>query len=237
MIAELRRFARSLEKHFGTTITDDALRASIRLYNQRRRALAQFYAQRESFTAVEWFNVMNSTLLLPPDNPNLVAVLKQRENQPNVPSNGEKDRVRLALMGSTIDEPALLQILDEVDALVVADDFCNGARYFDTLVTEEGDPFEALADRELTRLACPCKHTSLNYREEHLLKMVQEHRVQGVIFYLKKFCDPHAWDYVPLAAALDRIGIPHLQLEVEQVPAVGQTRVRVEAFLEMIAGI
>ncbi len=237
MIAELRRFAGSLEKQFGASITDDALRASIRLYNQRRRELAQFYALRESFTAVEWFNVMNSTLLLPPDESPVLSFPKGRENQPGAPSPGETDRVRLALVGSTIDEPALLQILDELETLVVADDFCNGARYFDTLVAEEGDPFEALADRELTRMACPCKHTTLNDREKRLLTMVHDYRLQGVIFYLKKFCDPHAWDYVPLAAALDRIGIPHLQLEVEQVPAVGQTRVRVEAFLEMIAGI
>lgn len=229
-VAELRRLAGSLEKHFGDPITDDALRASIRLYNERRRALAHFNAQRESFTVVEWFNVMNAALLMAPEE--FSAPAPSRAVPADSPS-----KVRLALVGSTIDEPALPQILDGAGAQVVADDFCNGARYFDTLVAEGGDPFEALAERELTRLPCPCKHRDLNQRENHLLKMVQEHRVQGVIFYLKKFCDPHAWDYVPLAAALDRVGIPHLQLEAEQVSAMGQTRVRVEAFLEMILGI
>ena len=63
---------------------------------------------------------------------------------------------------------------------------------------------------------------------------MKDNRADGVIFYHKKFCDPHAWDYPPLAAALERENIPHLLLEVEQVAPVGQTRVRVEAFLEML---
>ncbi len=62
LAAELRRFARALEQHFGIAISDEALRASIRVYNTRRRALADFYAQRASFTAVEWFNTMRGVL-------------------------------------------------------------------------------------------------------------------------------------------------------------------------------
>ncbi len=140
------------------------------------------------------------------------------------------------MTGSTLDEPTLPQILDDLNARVVADDLCNGARYFDTLVREEGDPFDALAARYLARVPCPCKHRALDARPDHLLKLVKEHQADGVIFYLKKFCDPHAWDYVPLAAALDRARVPHLLLETEQSAPLGQTRVRVEAFLEMLAG-
>lgn len=231
LIAELRRFTAALERHFGIRITDDALRASIRVYNARRRALAAFYAQREAFTAVEWFKVMSMVLVMPPEEFGI-----QNSKFENLKSEirNLKSEIRLALVGSTIDEPTLPQILDDLGARVVADDFCNGARYFDTLVAEDGDPVEALAERELTRVPCPCKHRALNAREEHLLKLVKEHRADGVIFYLKKFCDPHAWDYPPLAAALDRAQIPHLLLETEQVTPLGQTRTRVEAFLEMM---
>jgi bzd-type benzoyl-CoA reductase N subunit len=223
-VAELRRFVAALEKHFDVRVTDDALRTSIRLFNARRRTLADFYAQRASFSAVEWFNVMNNALATSPEELRI----------PNPQSLIPNPATRLVLVGATIDEPTLPQILDDLGAQLVADDFCNGARYFDTLVAENGDPIEAIAERELTRVTCPCKHRALNDRAERLLKLVKDNHADGVIFYHKKFCDPHAWDYPPLAAALDREKIPHLLLEVEQVAPVGQTRVRVEAFLEML---
>jgi benzoyl-CoA reductase/2-hydroxyglutaryl-CoA dehydratase subunit BcrC/BadD/HgdB len=231
LVAELRRFAQSLEERFKVQISDEALSASIRLYNARRKAMKQFYARREYFSALEWFGVMNTALVTPPEQFSVPVV-------PSTPPAAHTDdQIRLALVGSTIDEPTLPQILDELGARIVADDFCNGARYFDTLVPEAGDPYEALAQRMMTRAVCPCKHRGLDERADRLLTIVHESRAQGVIFYLKKFCDPHAWDYVPLAAALDHAGIPHLLLETEQAAPVGQTRVRVEAFLEMLNGI
>jgi benzoyl-CoA reductase subunit C len=231
LVAELRRFTAALEKHFAVRVTDDALRASIRLYNTRRRALSDFYARRAEFTAVEWFNAMNSALTTPPEEFR-IQNSELRITQSEI--GNQQSKIRVVLVGATIDEPTLPQILDELGACIVADDFCNGARYFDTLVAEEGDPIEAIARRELTRVTCPCKHRALNYREERLLKIVKDNHADGVIFYHKKFCDPHAWDYPPLSAALDREKIPHLLLEVEQVAPIGQTRVRVEAFLEML---
>jgi bcr-type benzoyl-CoA reductase subunit C len=231
LVAELRRFTAALERHFDVQVTDDALRASIHLYNVRRRALADFYARRAEFTAAEWFSTMNSALTSPPEK---LEIGGWRLEIRNTPTSNIQSPTSIVLAGATIDEPTLPQILDELGARIVADDFCNGARYFDTLVAEEGSPIEAIAMRELTRATCPCKHRALNYRAERLLKLVKDNRANGVIFYHKKFCDPHAWDYPPLAATLDREKIPHLLLEVEQVAPVGQTRVRVEAFLEML---
>ncbi len=237
LVAELRRFVASLEKHFQIQITENSLRASIRLYNQRRRALADFYARRDSYTAVEWFNTMTAALTSPPESPTpqgcfAISNLQPHRGALQSPVSGPQSRI--ILVGSTLDEPTLPRILDEQRAAIVADDLCNGARYFDTLVAEEGDPIEALAERQLARVACPCKHRSLDHRAEHLLNLVRDHHADGVIFCLKKFCDPHAWDYVPLAGTLDRVKVPHLLLETEQATPAGQMGVRVEAFLEML---
>jgi benzoyl-CoA reductase/2-hydroxyglutaryl-CoA dehydratase subunit BcrC/BadD/HgdB len=52
---------------------------------------------------------------------------------------------------------------------------------------------------------------------------------------LLKFCDPHAFDYPYLVAALDKAGISHLLIEVEDQPlAQGQLKTRLEAFLETL---
>lgn len=227
LTAELRRFASSLEQHFKVSITEDKLRASIQLYNSRRRALAAFYARRDAYTAREWFDTITTAALTPPEE---FSIANPQSPISTLPSTA----FRILLLGSTIDEPTLPEILDELGARVVADDFCNGGRYFETPVAEDGEPFEALAARQFARPACPCKHRALDHRKDRLLQLVKAQRAQGVIFNLKKFCDPHAWDYVPLAAALAEAKVPYLLLETEQAAPAGPTRVRVEAFLEML---
>jgi benzoyl-CoA reductase/2-hydroxyglutaryl-CoA dehydratase subunit BcrC/BadD/HgdB len=92
-----------------------------------------------------------------------------------------------------------------------------------------------IAGRILTRVVCPAKHRGLTDRADHLVRLVRERRAQGVIFFLLKFCDPHAFDYPYLKEALDRARVPSLLLEVEdRLPADGQLRTRFEAFVEMI---
>ncbi|OIP94121.1 MAG: hypothetical protein AUK26_00650 [Syntrophaceae bacterium CG2_30_58_14] len=93
----------------------------------------------------------------------------------------------------------------------------------------------AIADRYLERVVCPAKHRGLTDRADYLVRLTRERQAQGVIFFLLKFCDPHAFDYPYLKEALDREGVPSLLLEVEdRLPADGQLRTRFEAFVEMI---
>ena len=93
----------------------------------------------------------------------------------------------------------------------------------------------AIAARYLERVVCPAKHRGLTERADNLVRLVREKRAQGVIFFLLKFCDPHAFDYPYLKEALEQAGIPSMVVEVEdRLPADGQLRTRFEAFIEMI---
>jgi benzoyl-CoA reductase/2-hydroxyglutaryl-CoA dehydratase subunit BcrC/BadD/HgdB len=117
---------------------------------------------------------------------------------------------------------------------VVGDLFDLGERYFAVDAEEDGDPLQALADRLLALVPTPTKHHPQRTREAHLLSLVQERNANGVIFARQKFCEPHGFNYVPLAHALDQSGVPHLLVELEQASQAGQLRTRVEAFMEMI---
>ena len=96
LVAELRRFTATLEKHFDVRVTDDALRASIRVYNARRRALADFYARRAEFSAVEWFNVMNNALTNPPEEFRI-------QNPESSPMTNHQSPISVVLLGATRD--------------------------------------------------------------------------------------------------------------------------------------
>jgi benzoyl-CoA reductase subunit C len=241
LVAELHQVARSLEVHFGLKITDEALWASIRLYDQNRELLSQLYAVRERLSSVAVWQAVTAAMLMPKEEHNalLNQVIGAMAGDAAIPV-GSAPQARLVLTGATLDDATLLEVIEAAGARVVADDLCTGARYFDTSLPQvldnlrEADPVEALAQRQLQRLPCPCKHRSLDARAQHLLALATQHHADGVVFVLKKFCEPHAWDYPYLAAALTKAGLPHLLLETEQTTPVGQLRTRVEAFLEML---
>jgi bzd-type benzoyl-CoA reductase N subunit len=241
LMAELRQLIARLEAHFGLTITDDSLRASIRLYNQNRELLSQLYAVRERLSSVDVWQAVTAAMLMPKEEHNalLSQLIGVMTGDVAIPA-GSATQARLILIGATLDDATLLEIIEAAGARVVADDLCTGARYFDTSLPQvldnlrEADPVEALAQRQLQRLPCPCKYRSLDARAQHLLALAAQHHADGVVFVLKKFCEPHTWDYPYLAAALTKAGLPHLLLETEQTTPVEQLRTRVEAFLEML---
>jgi len=235
LVAELRQLIARLEAQFDITITDEALHASIRLYNQNRDLLRQLYAVRERLSSVAVWQTVTAAMLMPKEEHNalLSQAIGAMAGDAAIPA-GSASPARLILTGATLDDATLLEVIEAAGARVVADDLCTGARYFDTPVAGDGDPIAALAQRQLQRLPCPCKHRSLDTRAQHLLALAEQHHADGVVFVLKKFCEPHAWDYPYLAAALTKAGRPHLLLETEQTTPVEQLRTRVEAFLEML---
>jgi benzoyl-CoA reductase/2-hydroxyglutaryl-CoA dehydratase subunit BcrC/BadD/HgdB len=72
-------------------------------------------------------------------------------------------------------------------------------------------------------------------RFDHVLRMIDEFRVDGVIFYTLKFCDPFLFDVPLLKERLAEKGIPTLRLEGDYTPGtLGRVRTRIEAFIEML---
>lgn len=233
LIAELQRFRQSLAEFSGQPISADSLKVSIRLHNETRHLLSQLDSQRSRLTARGFYAAVEASMVMPKEQFNplaaeLVKLLSEHPTRPKGP--------RLILVGPVLDDSTVLDTIDDLGAGVVGDDLCTGRRYFDQPVTEteEGDPIEALADRYLKRRPCPTKHSSYGQRGEHLLELVEERKADGLVFTLQKFCDPHAFDYAMVKETLDTFGVPHLLLEIEHTPAVGQLRTRLEAFLEML---
>ncbi|MDY7037793.1 MAG: 2-hydroxyacyl-CoA dehydratase family protein, partial [Thermodesulfobacteriota bacterium] len=59
-------------------------------------------------------------------------------------------------------------------------------------------------------------------------------QVQGAIIVQQSFCDCHGLDHPHVAQLFKSINIPSFFLEVENLIPVGQLKVRVQAFIEMI---
>jgi benzoyl-CoA reductase/2-hydroxyglutaryl-CoA dehydratase subunit BcrC/BadD/HgdB len=73
-------------------------------------------------------------------------------------------------------------------------------------------------------------------RRDFLLAAVERAKIDGVILVHNKFCDLHGVDNVSLRLALEKKGVPVLQLEKEYGASadIGRMKTRVQAFLERI---
>ncbi len=235
----LRAFRIELERKLSVAVTDEALKASMGLYEELRGALRRIYEIREAhpehISGADVHAVVKASAIM--DRAHLAALLSGLvgDLERKEPVDEKTDRKRIALSGGICDFPDIHPLIDEAGGVVVWDDLCTGARSFAGGFGAAADPMEAIAERYLDRIVCPAKHSGLTSRADHLVRMVREKGAQGVVFTLLKFCDPHAFDYPALKSALDREGIPSLLLELEdQLPPEGQLKTRFETFVEML---
>jgi benzoyl-CoA reductase subunit C len=239
LIQELRRFRVGLQEFVGHSISNEDLRNSIALANENRSLLRKFYLgradQHRKFSGGEILALVKTAAILPKEEhtarlKKLLALAEER--QPLLP-----DRVRLFLMGSVCDQFQILDLFEASGASIVGDDLCTGWRYFAEDVALAGDPIEAMADRFVRRVPCPCKYNPGIDRGEELLNRVEASHAQGVVFLLLKFCDPHAFDYPYLKQKLEEGKVPTLLLEIEPggLP-LGAVETRLKAFVETLGG-
>ncbi len=150
---------------------------------------------------------------------------------------GDLARPRLMLLGSVNTNIALINFIDSLGGKVVIDDYCTGNRYYQQEVTPVEDRIAALATRLIEKPPCPLKDIPERKRVTNILDLIDNFRVQGIIYTIHRQCDAHGLDYPALASALKQKGVPILKLEMDSTLPISQFRTRIEAFLEMISGV
>jgi len=145
------------------------------------------------------------------------------------------DRPPVFVAGGMCRSSEFIQLIEESGCYVSGDDLCTGYRAFD-FQEEKGDtPLEELARIYLARTPCPAFHQAGRNPGDTLVASVKRDNARGVVFLLTSFCDPVAFDHVPMMQALEKAGIPALTLSVEQHrDPPEQLRTRVQAFAEML---
>ncbi|MFP4668248.1 MAG: 2-hydroxyacyl-CoA dehydratase subunit D [Desulfobacterales bacterium] len=240
MAEVLNGFRGELEQAFQIQLTDEALWAAIRDYNLIREKLESLYGLRsfkpDLFDPSTVHRITAAAMLMEPG-----EFLRDISDYLGTIEPGDLDgtgnaRKRLVLSGGICSHPDIYDLLAEAGADVVWDDLCTGARWFEEKTAEDGgDPIGALADRYMARSVCPAKHADIRIRAKELVDTVRNHRADGVVFLILKFCDPHAFDFPYLKRFLDEAGIPSMLLEIEdQPPPEGQLMTRFETFVDML---
>jgi benzoyl-CoA reductase subunit C len=234
-VEEFNLFKKWIEAVSGATVTDKKLNEAITLYNETRSLLKEIALLRKSdpplLTGTEAFIISMGATILPKNaaNPLLREVLAEIKERQAPDVFG----ARILVTGTIIDSPDLIEMIEEVDGVVVADDLCTSMRYYWNQVEESPDPIHALYTYMNKRPYCACMHP-MGARFDYILDLAHEFKADAVIQFNLKNCQPFLFDAPLLKKELESMGLPISILDVgHDRSGYGQLRTRIQAFIEM----
>jgi len=245
---EFKELKYRLEKLTGQSISRKVLKDSIYHFHRIRSTFRRFHALRRSGVPLIWGRdalLVVQTMLNDPVRwveqtdalcDRLEAIGKEGEGE----GVCSEDTPRVMLVGSPIMWPnwKIPQVIEETGGVIVCDELCSGTRsLYDPTVLDEKSMtgmLAALAERYLLPCTCPCFSPN-DQRIDNILRMVEEFRVQGVVYHILGGCHLSSFEVSRVERALKERGIPMLTIEsTYDIGDTGQMKLRVEAFLEMI---
>lgn len=222
---EMNRFKSYLEKQFNVEITDEKLKAAIKLMNRERNAMKRLHKLNAHKPApmtgmdmmlAQWlkgFNIDKEAGILL-----IERVIKEVEEQ-------------MSKGIYAFDEKAL-KILEESGASVVALENCTGYKGLDVMVDENIDPITAIAEKYLST-PCSCMSNN-NGRLDLIERLAKEYQVDGVVDLTWQACHTYNIESFTVKSFVkDKLNLPFLQIETDYSDSdAGQIKTRVEAFIE-----
>ena len=232
---------KQLEKIASKAITPEALKNAIEVYNKSRAARREFVKLASDhcdvITPTKRMQVLKSAWFMLKDEytEKLEALNAELKALPVCDWKGSK----VVTSGIICDNPKLLAAFEENNIAIAADDVAHESRSFKTDVPECDDPVRALAlqfanmDHDILlydQFSCQ------NRRGEFVANMVKESGAQGLVLFMQQFCDPEEMEYPYLKTALDKAGIPHIKLGIDQqMRDFGQARTAIQAFADVLS--
>ena len=215
-LQELKELQEGLETLSGVKVTDEALRASIGLYNENRRLVQQLYdfrAQQPWKTpSAEVYLVLRAGMVLPVEEHN--ELLRDYLAAATAEERPKRDNCRVVLNGLFCEQPPLnlVKSIELSGCYIVDDDFMLINRWLMSDVPTAGDPLLNLARAFLHQSI----ETSAKYQPseadkgQYIVDAVKKYGAEGVIFAAPSFCDPALLERPMLERKLDSVDVPHI---------------------------
>ena len=243
---EIKELKKVIEEFTGNKVTEESLSESIKLINNKRKALSRLYECRKADKVpISGRDALVISQIAFYDDParftqmtnKLCDELEQRiKDGISVVKEGTK---RILLTGTPLAVPnwKLHNIIETSGAVVVCEEMCTGTRYFENLVDETkttvDEQIDALANRYMG-INCAC-FTPNTGRIDDIIRLAKEYKVDGVIDVNLKFCSLYDVEGYTVERALKEADIPVMGIETDYTDNdAEQLRTRIGAFIEMI---
>ncbi len=233
-----------LEQLTGTEITEEKLQEAIALYNRMRELLKEISLMRRAatppLTSMDFLRLNHASFFLDPEvMVQFLASLRDRLKGQTTEAPSET-MPRLILTGPNLayGDYKVPELVEEAGGIVVAEEFCEGLRYYWQNVEADGDPMQSLAVRYLDkRLPCAFIRPSSALRADFLIKLARDFNAAGFIWYQLKYCETYDMEAYFFAQKLKEIDMPLLKLESEyDVADRGPLKIRLETFIHVLKG-
>ncbi len=210
---ELRVILDRLEELTGRPVTDDAIRASVAVYNENRRLLDELDAlRRESPHLVpthETYLIVRAGGVIPVEDYN--TLLADYLTLARASDRRPMDNARVVVAGSFCERPPLnlIRAIERSGCYIVDDDLNLCDRLVEGDVKCGEEPLNDYAAafigqaREAAFLYCSGK------KGVGLVEKVRASKAEGVLFCAPSFCDPALLDQPMLCDGLDEEGIEY----------------------------
>ncbi|MCC6555761.1 MAG: 2-hydroxyacyl-CoA dehydratase [Polyangiaceae bacterium] len=232
----LRALVDALCARFGSTYSEERMRAAIEAQNRVRAALRELSALRvthpEALPSSRLLEAVEEGFYIPVDQ-HLATLEALRDEIRREPAGGFGGR-RILITGAHQLFPGVERLMEESGLHVVHDDLCTGARYYEKDIPLDGDPLRALARAYLRQPSC-ARMSDQADRHDRLLSIIRELDAEGVICCLNRFCCTFTYDFATLRRRLDAASIPNLLVEGDYTSGnQEQLRTRFQAFAELL---
>lgn len=241
--SELQLLRTVLEKHFSVTITDNDIHEKIKLRNEERRALREFYELGQMVPPPIWGydlrKVLEGTKFIADKRKEIdnIQSLKSSIIENNmahgsiVPTSAKRILVTGTPLGESTEK--IIKIIEDNGGVVVCYENCGSAKNMDDEVDEFGDPIAALTKRHL-KSACACMSPN-EHRKEMIHDFIHNYKVDGVIDVILNWCHTYNVETGMIKRVANASNVPYLNLETDYSQSdIGQLTTRIVAFIELL---
>lgn len=242
-IDEVRSFKNKLEEKFDIKISDEKLKEAIKLVNEERVVIKEFFSlgklNPSPVTGTDMHVALNASNYQF-DKIKYIEKIKEttkelKEKYEKGESPFKKNAKRILITGCPtggVAEKTIKQI-ELSDASVVCFENCVGTKNFENLVDENKDPIEAIAERYL-KIPCSVMTPNLD-RMENIKKYIDEYSIDGVVDIILTACHTFAIETEKVKRTVESVGKHYISLETNYSTSDSeQIKTRLEAFLEML---
>jgi len=237
-VNEITRVRSELERVLGVMITEEKIEAAFELYEEYRATMREFVElagqHPEIITAKKRHLIIKAGEYM--DKAIYTKDIKEINEGLKAAGESTFKGTKVVVTGLLSEPVEILEIFDENNVAVVADDLSLGSRKWRTPAREDvKDVFEKMAYRIADQIGDTFLYEADKKKGQMLIDLVKEKGADAVVVMMMKFCDPEEYDYPIYKAELAEAGVPELYLEIDQQLATfEQIRTRVQSFTEML---
>ena len=212
---EMQALREDFGKLMGKPITDEAINASIAVYNDNRAAIRELYAYRAAkpwqAPTSELYLVQRAGMILPPEEH--TQLVRDYIAATDAVPRPKRDNARVVINGTFCEQPplTLIKSVEMAGCYLVDDDFMLVSRWLLDDVPTDGNPLSELSKAFLHRSAVTAAKYDARREDkgQYLLKQVKTMGAEGVVFSAPSFCDPALLERPMLQDVLTQHKIPH----------------------------